>query len=284
MDDYFNDDASVGGMSVGSLAVPESEADGVSSMGGTRTQVADADEDEEVLAVNRENRNLYAMKFFMVVLLGGGGLFLSLASYHNDQTTSKELGEPSNAPLHIGVVGGIFALLLIVFLRYDHLVTLRQSFVMDMAKKSKQIVNSLFPSVVRDRLMLQSGGLRHESNHSARSEDDPFPMVDLEKLTKLNTAANKNISEMAPIPITIKPKALSVPALLAQSTEMTQNDPTSKPIADLFPNSTIFFADIVGFTAWSAERDPPQVFTLLENVYSEFDKLAEKLNVFKVRK
>lgn len=38
----------------------------------------------------------------------------------------------------------------------------------------------------------------------------------------------------------------------------------SKPIADLFPETTIFFADIAGFTAWSSAREPAQVFTLLE--------------------
>lgn len=37
-----------------------------------------------------------------------------------------------------------------------------------------------------------------------------------------------------------------------------------------------------GFTAWSSEREPSQVFTLLENIYAVMDKLAKKNNVFKV--
>ena len=41
----------------------------------------------------------------------------------------------------------------------------------------------------------------------------------------------------------------------------------SKPIADLFPEATVMFADIAGFTAWSSVREPSQVFTLLESVY-----------------
>ena len=40
--------------------------------------------------------------------------------------------------------------------------------------------------------------------------------------------------------------------------------------------------DICGFTAWSSEREPHEVFTLLEFVYNSFDKIARRLNVFKV--
>jgi class 3 adenylate cyclase len=36
------------------------------------------------------------------------------------------------------------------------------------------------------------------------------------------------------------------------------------------------------FTAWSSEREPSQVFTLLENLYHAFDEVGRKLGVFKV--
>lgn len=55
-----------------------------------------------------------------------------------------------------------------------------------------------------------------------------------------------------------------------------------KPLADLFPNTTVVFADIAGFTAWSSAREPRQVFTLLETIYGAFDKIAYRHNVFKV--
>jgi hypothetical protein len=54
------------------------------------------------------------------------------------------------------------------------------------------------------------------------------------------------------------------------------------PIADLFPHTTIMFADIAGFTAWSSEREPVQVFQLLEALYREFDRTAKRSGVFKV--
>jgi class 3 adenylate cyclase len=54
----------------------------------------------------------------------------------------------------------------------------------------------------------------------------------------------------------------------------------TKPIADLFPHTTVMFG-IFGFTAWSSVREPSQVFTLLETVYHAFDEIAKR-RVFKV--
>jgi class 3 adenylate cyclase len=56
----------------------------------------------------------------------------------------------------------------------------------------------------------------------------------------------------------------------------------SKPIADLFTDCTVMFADISGFTAWSSAREPSQVFALLEGIYREFDSIARRRKVFKV--
>jgi class 3 adenylate cyclase len=56
----------------------------------------------------------------------------------------------------------------------------------------------------------------------------------------------------------------------------------SKPMADLFLETTVLFADVSGFTAWSSVRDPSQVFTLLESVYNAFDVIATRRRVFKV--
>jgi len=54
------------------------------------------------------------------------------------------------------------------------------------------------------------------------------------------------------------------------------------PIADEYPNTTIMFADIAGFTKWSSIREPKTVFKLLETLYGAFDAIAEQSKVFKV--
>ena len=58
--------------------------------------------------------------------------------------------------------------------------------------------------------------------------------------------------------------------------------PSTKPIADYSPHASVLFADIVGFTAWSSTREPSQVFTLLETLFNQFDRLAKRRKVFKV--
>jgi len=42
------------------------------------------------------------------------------------------------------------------------------------------------------------------------------------------------------------------------------------------------FADVENFTAWSSVREPSQVFTLLEAIYTAFDRVASRRGVFKV--
>lgn len=55
-----------------------------------------------------------------------------------------------------------------------------------------------------------------------------------------------------------------------------------KAIAEFYPEATVLFADIAGFTAWSSIREPQSVFTLLESVFQCFDTLAKRHGVFKV--
>jgi class 3 adenylate cyclase len=66
------------------------------------------------------------------------------------------------------------------------------------------------------------------------------------------------------------------------SPDAEQFNDGSSPIADLFRETTVLFADISGFTAWSSVREPRQVFTLLENMYGAFDTIAVRRGVFKV--
>ena len=54
-------------------------------------------------------------------------------------------------------------------------------------------------------------------------------------------------------------------------------------IADTFAEVTVLFADIVGFTQISAQISPPELVSLLNEIFSTFDRLAEKHGLEKIK-
>ncbi|HSI14404.1 MAG TPA: adenylate/guanylate cyclase domain-containing protein [Chthoniobacter sp.] len=54
-------------------------------------------------------------------------------------------------------------------------------------------------------------------------------------------------------------------------------------IADHFPEATVLFADIVGFTELSADITPQAVVALLNKIFSAFDQLAEDYGLEKIK-
>ncbi len=54
-------------------------------------------------------------------------------------------------------------------------------------------------------------------------------------------------------------------------------------IVDRFEAVTVLFADIVGFTALSARTDPEQLVTMLNELFSLFDRLAERHGLEKIK-
>ena len=54
-------------------------------------------------------------------------------------------------------------------------------------------------------------------------------------------------------------------------------------IAEAYPETTVLFADIVGFTAWTQRTAPERVVTLLDELFSSFDELAERHGVEKIK-
>jgi class 3 adenylate cyclase len=132
------------------------------------------------------------------------------------------------------------------FFMYDRFVRIRNGKIVHAAARSNAIIASLFPSQIRDRLF---------------AEKD------------INAAPKTKLKSMI---------------VSGEFNTWNENDEDnefmykSKPIADLFPETTILFADIAGFTAWSSVREPSQVFVLLETLFRAFDEIARKRHVFKV--
>lgn len=155
----------------------------------------------------------------------------------------------SNLPLIFClVVASIFLVMGITFYVYDSFVRRRNAKVMQAAMRSTAIVSSLFPSNVRDRL------------YDGHAADNGAPATS-------TTATGSSSAKLR----RFMDKGAGTDGINGEE----DHDAVileSKPIADLFPETTVMFCDIAGFTAWSSVREPSQVFTLLETVYRAFDR------------
>jgi adenylate cyclase len=54
-------------------------------------------------------------------------------------------------------------------------------------------------------------------------------------------------------------------------------------IADRFPDATILFSDLVGFTRLASKSSPGQIIDILNNLFSSFDALAKQLRLEKIK-
>jgi class 3 adenylate cyclase len=54
-------------------------------------------------------------------------------------------------------------------------------------------------------------------------------------------------------------------------------------IAQRYPDVTVLFADLVGFTEQAASTDPGEVVTALDDVFSRFDQLADRFGLEKIK-
>jgi Adenylate and Guanylate cyclase catalytic domain len=155
-----------------------------------------------------------------------------------------------NAVIALVSVLLIFAFTSFVFFIYDWTVERRQNKVMSSAIRSSAIVDSLFPSTVRNQLYqaqeeMKQRNIRPSSGSDIAGED------------MSNTSGLLNGSGLS--------------QFLNQGS-----------IAQVYPDTTVIFADIVGFTSWSSTREPTQVFHLLETLYAGFDALAKMYGVYKI--
>ncbi len=65
--------------------------------------------------------------------------------------------------------------------------------------------------------------------------------------------------------------------------DATHDDTGGSAIADRFPQVTVLFADIVGFTPLSARLTADELVTILNDIFVRFDDLADELGVEKIK-
>lgn len=70
----------------------------------------------------------------------------------------------------------------------------------------------------------------------------------------------------------------AIPASIATRLKHGENR-----IAESYPETTVLFADVAGFTAWTNRTDPAQVIGLLDDLFTRFDDVATAGGVEKLK-
>lgn len=55
------------------------------------------------------------------------------------------------------------------------------------------------------------------------------------------------------------------------------------PIADVFENASVIFIDMIGFTQFSQNKDPKVIVSILNDIFTRFDAIAEKHGLEKIK-
>ena len=193
-------------------------------------------------------------------LLGEYGDY-KISVYPSSDTEADHL---TNEPIfYTIIVGAVFLLTAAVFVLYDYFSERRQRVVMDNAIKSGALISSLFPSNIRDRLYEEAEAERKKKLREKKDGRNNLRKTDAERIPwRVQDSTKKELQERSDLLGSLHHRG---PA-----------------IADRFEHSTVLFADLAGFTKWSASRDPQAVFQLLETIYHAFDKIADKRKVYKI--
>lgn len=154
--------------------------------------------------------------------------------------------EDNDAAVYTTMVVLIFVFAAVMFLLYDWQMRRFHNKVVQEASQSEAIVSKLYPGTTRDQLFAQDTQSATSDEGSNGKVEGKDTLKDFMGKTDKNTSAG------------------------------------TRAIAELFPEATVLFADIAGFTAWSSIREPTQVFHLLESIFQAFDEIANDLGVFKV--
>lgn len=138
-----------------------------------------------------------------------GQCFYSLHAYPTQQLAEQFLG-PMAANVVAALIVIVFVVMLFVFFIYDRAEAARNDKVVSTAAKANRIVQQMFPTMVQSRLF----------------DSDKDEEVKQSAQDKTNTALR---------------------SILVDGNDVTEvSTRKAKPIADLYPNTTIMFADMKG--------------------------------------
>lgn len=196
----------------------------------------------------------------------------------------------ARSTIYASSVCAVLAFIGVLFMIYDWLLFKQIRNLTTRASSASAVVDDLFPAFFRDRLYehrrrsLSTSGEKVQSTQRWPSSEEDIPAEEMssEHKPRRNTMDRIATSmQLQSTRLTRSAKRL-VPYMSIDSGDLVDAEALNKPIAKHFPCATVLFADIAGFTSWSATRSPQDVFELLESLFFLFDRAAANRNVFKV--
>jgi hypothetical protein len=140
------------------------------------------------------------------------------------------------------IILGVFLFMVSVFLIYDCIVDQRSSKVIESAKRTDALVSTLFPSNVKQRLLENADKKRQQQMEAKR--------VSHWEMNHRGSYIDGNVSDdgdmRMPMIHTPKRKLKSFLDPGAHDLLNSGDIDDSEPIADLFPNASVMFADVAG--------------------------------------
>ena len=199
-----------------------------------------------------------------------------LRIYPSD-TMKADYSDPASVIFPVTVVC-IFIFTAAIFCLYDCRVEHRQRLLLKKAERSTAIVASLFPTQVQEQLADAIVGAK---DAKAKDKMSAFKNAALtpDQISQRRMRAFLEDGDNDFTDNEIDPYFFNGQG---EDSSPSALSPKSPPIASLYPDTTVMFADIAGFTQWSSMRQPTDVFTLLEALYGAFDAIAKRRKVFKV--
>ena len=179
------------------------------------------------------------------------------------------------------VVAAVFSLLIVAFVIFDRMGTRRNAKVEDVAIRTNTIVSQLFPKQVTSQLIKDVDFLTSkpfdEEVMENNNEQHQLQQSLLGGGGGSLTSTTKGVCQVVDLyPCKLPTNCYEL--RLAFKSRIS----CLFACAIVSSASTILFAGISGFQEWSTNRDPRQVFNLLEALFSAFDKIASRRGVYKV--
>ena len=122
------------------------------------------------------------------------------------------------------LVAAAFVVMIATFFAYDLFVERRNRKLVLTAARSSEVVTSMFPGPLRDKILDQTRANQQSGGGNGGKNKDNMRQISSQQMKALASGDDLNDLEV------------------------------SVPVAELYPHTTVCFMDIVGFTAWSSGK------------------------------